>query len=41
MVGGIMSFLIAGVISTVLVLAFLWVFGKLPVLAQVKQAALQ
>ena len=36
----IVGFLIAGVVTTLIVLLMLFVFGKLPVLAQVKQAAL-
>jgi hypothetical protein len=36
----IVAFLVAGVLTTIIVLAMLFVFGKLPVLAQVKQAAL-
>lgn len=37
---GIFGFIIAGFVTTLIVLLFLWVMGKLPYGAQVKAAAL-
>jgi len=36
----IVAFLLAGIVTTMIVLLFLFIMGKLPVAAQIKQAAL-